>query len=482
MLYDNAQLARVVHPRLAADRRRALRQVVERDARASSRASCAPRTVRFASSLDADTDGEEGATYVWRSDEIDARWAPRQPTFEAAYGVTDERQLGRPHILSRADPGGRPRPTGARAARPTARSPPRTAAAGRDDKVLTAWNGLAIAAFADAARALGDAALGGRGRGRRRPPARPGARRPTAACGARGRTAARQQSGVLEDYANLADGLLALYEATFDERWFVAARELAEQILAHFGDPAGGFFDTADDHEALIARPKGLQDNAMPSGGAMADAGAAAAGRADRRGPLPRCRRVGAARRDRRRPPLPDRLRPVAGRVPAGASGRCSKSPSSATAQSLLATVNGKFRPLSCVAAKAHGRPNEGAPSARPAAARRTGHRLRLRRLCLPPTGHGIGRSRGSVILAHAMTTLSPCHSRSSSPCSCWPLSAPATFAHAALLESDPPDGGTIAAPYVLVFRFDDQLKSDGSSVVVRDGVGHHRGAGWPVA
>ena len=75
---------------------------------------------------------------------------------------------------------------------------------------------------------------------------------------------------MLEDYTHLADGLLALYQATFDERWFVAARELADQILDHFADPAGGFFDTADDHEALITRPKGLQDNAMPSGGAMA--------------------------------------------------------------------------------------------------------------------------------------------------------------------------------------------------------------------
>ena len=76
--------------------------------------------------------------------------------------------------------------------------------------------------------------------------------------------------GVLEDYAHLADGLLALYQATFDERWFVAARELAEQIMARFADPAGGFFDTSDDHEALIARPKGVEDNAIPSGNAMA--------------------------------------------------------------------------------------------------------------------------------------------------------------------------------------------------------------------
>ncbi len=77
-------------------------------------------------------------------------------------------------------------------------------------------------------------------------------------------------AGVLEDYANLADGLLALYETTFDERWFVLARGLADRILARFADPAGGFFDTADDHERLITRPKDVQDNAVPSGGAMA--------------------------------------------------------------------------------------------------------------------------------------------------------------------------------------------------------------------
>jgi uncharacterized protein YyaL (SSP411 family) len=76
--------------------------------------------------------------------------------------------------------------------------------------------------------------------------------------------------GVLEDHACLAEGLLALYEATFDERWFVAARRLADRILDGFADPAGGFFDTDDGHERLVIRPKDLQDNAVPSGNAMA--------------------------------------------------------------------------------------------------------------------------------------------------------------------------------------------------------------------
>ena len=76
--------------------------------------------------------------------------------------------------------------------------------------------------------------------------------------------------GVLEDSAHLAEGLLALYEATFDERWFTTARALMDRVLARFEDPAGGFFDTADDHERLVTRPKDLQDNATPSGNAMA--------------------------------------------------------------------------------------------------------------------------------------------------------------------------------------------------------------------
>ncbi|MEX1297347.1 MAG: hypothetical protein AB1Z67_14385 [Candidatus Limnocylindrales bacterium] len=79
-----------------------------------------------------------------------------------------------------------------------------------------------------------------------------------------------QHDGTLEDYANLAEGLLTLYETTFEERYFVAARDLAEAILEHFEAPDGGFFDTADDAEVLMARPRNLQDNAMPSGGAMA--------------------------------------------------------------------------------------------------------------------------------------------------------------------------------------------------------------------
>ncbi len=76
--------------------------------------------------------------------------------------------------------------------------------------------------------------------------------------------------GFLEDQAAVADGLLALYGVTFDERWFRAARELADAVIEHFPDPAGGFFDTPDDHEDLLLRPRSIEDGATPSGNSTA--------------------------------------------------------------------------------------------------------------------------------------------------------------------------------------------------------------------
>jgi hypothetical protein len=76
-------------------------------------------------------------------------------------------------------------------------------------------------------------------------------------------------NGYLEDYASVAAGLLQLYQTDFDERWFVAARGLADVALEHFADERGGFFDTSDDHEPLLTRPRGVQDGAQPSGGSL---------------------------------------------------------------------------------------------------------------------------------------------------------------------------------------------------------------------
>ena len=139
----------------------------------------------------------------------------------------------------------------------------------RDDKALAAWNGLAIAAFAEAGRLLGEpryteAAV------RAATAINDGLLAPDGSLKRSWKDGRAVGGGVLEDYAHLAEGLLALYETTFDERWFTVARGLADRILDRFADPAGGFFDTATDHERLISRPKDPQDNAVPSGGAMA--------------------------------------------------------------------------------------------------------------------------------------------------------------------------------------------------------------------
>jgi hypothetical protein len=221
----------------------------------------------FISSLDADTDGEEGATYVWTKQQIDAVLGEGAPEFSATYGVTEAGNWEGKTILSRVGPGDEERLAAARRKLFEVRQ--QRAQPARDDKVLTAWNGLGIAALADAARAMAN-------EGWAQTAARAAELLLSQARTAEGRlfrsykAGRARQTGVLEDYANLADGLLALYQSTFEERWFVAARELADHILAHFADPTGGFFDTADDHETLIARPKSVQDNATPSGNAMA--------------------------------------------------------------------------------------------------------------------------------------------------------------------------------------------------------------------
>ncbi len=288
MLYDNAQLARAyVHawaatgdPGYLATFRGTLDYLL-RELRMPAGG--------FAASQDADTNGEEGATFVWSAAEIREVAGDDGALACAAFGATDEGNWEGHTILSRVRDdaelaerfGLAPEEVAARLERA------RTAMLGRrssrpqpsrDDKVLAAWNGLAIAALADASRALAAAD----------PADVDGAQRYRAGAAAAaeavtealldgdgrlhrswkdGRATA---DGVLEDHANLAEGLLALYEATADERWFGWAVRLADAILARFADPAGGFFDTPDDGEPLVVRPKGLQDNAVPSGGAMA--------------------------------------------------------------------------------------------------------------------------------------------------------------------------------------------------------------------
>ncbi len=234
----------------------------------------------FYSTQDADSEGEEGKFYLWTPAEIAAVLPADSARVALAYwGVTEHGNFERRNILNR------PRPAAIVAAElglpeaellaTVARARAALYAAregrvhpGRDEKTLVSWNGLMLRSFAEAARVLGRADY------------RAVAQRNAAFVLGRMRDGARllrtykngraHLAAVLEDYAFYADGLLALYEADFDPQWFVAARALTDEMQAHFGDPAGGFFDTADDSEALIVRPKDLLESAVPSGNAVA--------------------------------------------------------------------------------------------------------------------------------------------------------------------------------------------------------------------
>jgi uncharacterized protein YyaL (SSP411 family) len=182
---------------------------------------------------------------------------------------------------------------------------------GRDDKVLASWNGLMLAAFAEAAQALHrddythvaernanfllHHLMTDEGRILHTWKHRPehgervreaeeetnGHRTPRALArwedegGPRPETvpvrrAEARINGFLEDYSYLMEGLLALYQVKFDPRWYQAAQDLADTMITHFRAPGGGFYNTSDDHEDLIVRPRDIQDNATPSGNAMA--------------------------------------------------------------------------------------------------------------------------------------------------------------------------------------------------------------------
>ena len=270
MLYDNALLARsYLHGwQLTADEY--LKRICTETLDWALREMRGPEG-GFYSALDADSEGEEGKFYVWDARELRellgadaepllAYWGVAAgPNFEARsilYAVGDRID---PELLERG-----------RSVLYEARS--RRVWPGLDDKRLTSWNALMIAALADAGAVLGrndylDAARAcaefvlaelrdSRGRLMR--------------TFKDGRAAL---NGYLEDYAFMVEALLELYQATFETRWFVEARALADAMVEHFADPSGGFFTTSDDHEQLVTRPKDIEDHPIPSGNSSAALG-----------------------------------------------------------------------------------------------------------------------------------------------------------------------------------------------------------------
>ncbi len=268
MLYDNALLLRAYLHWWRATGDPLARRVVEETA---TFLLDELRTAEggFASALDADSDGREGAFAVWTPDELVAVLGPHDGTWAAAQcGVTATGTFehGTSVLQRRTEPDDAARWARCRAALLAARR--RRPQPARDDKVVTAWNGLAIAALAEAGALLGRPAWLDAARGcasllldLHRDPATGRLVRVS-----RRGVAAHHAPGVLEDHADLAEGLLALHQVTGELRWFDAAQELLGLVLARFGDGAGGFHDTADDAPALVQRPVDPTDGVTPAG------------------------------------------------------------------------------------------------------------------------------------------------------------------------------------------------------------------------
>jgi uncharacterized protein YyaL (SSP411 family) len=269
MLYDNALLLRVYAHWARRSGKPLARKVTEETAWFIVRDL--GDGGMFTSSLDADADGVEGLTYAWTPAHLrdvlgdaDGRWAAElfavtdAGTFE--HGTSVLQLPGEPDSLARFD---RVR-TALLAARLWRPQP------GRDDKVVTAWNGFAITALAEASVAVGnseflDAATHCArnivdlhvvdGRLRR------------ASLGGR----VGDSAAILEDHAGLATGLLTLYQLSGDPDMLAVATHLLDVALDHFADPdcAGRWFDTADDAEQLMVRPSDPIDGATPSGASL---------------------------------------------------------------------------------------------------------------------------------------------------------------------------------------------------------------------
>ncbi len=266
MLYDNAQLARLYLHAWQVTGRPLFRAVAEETLDYVAREMTAPEG-GFYATQDADVAGEEGKFYLWTPDEIRDVLGAEAERFIELYGVTDAGNFeGRNILTFRGTDAEREALVGARQALFEARS--QREAPGRDEKVHVAWNGLMLAAFAEAARALDREAYA-------RIAEQNAAFLLDALRDADGRlrhvwiAGQAKIPGYLDDYAHLVEGLLALYQTTFDPAHYAAAQALVDVLLAHFQADVG-FYDTAADAEDLLVRPRELQDNAQPSGNAMA--------------------------------------------------------------------------------------------------------------------------------------------------------------------------------------------------------------------
>ncbi|NOH02592.1 MAG: thioredoxin domain-containing protein [Chloroflexi bacterium] len=289
MLYDNALLARAYLHAWQVFKDPFYKRIAVETLEFIAREMAHPQG-GFYSSLDADSEGEEGRFYVWTQEEIKDILGGEYEFFETAYGITAKGNWEGRTVLQRAlddsslaarfqldletvqaklaDAHSRLYTTRAMRVRPAT-----------DDKILTAWNGLMLATVAEASRVLESGSLlptTDQQAGQLQSLAVRNAEfllselRPNGKLRRAWRDGKPTNEVFLEDYGALILGLLELYQTDFNNKWFAAAKELTDEMIEKFHDPAGGFFDTPNDAEQLLLRPKDLQDNATPSGNALA--------------------------------------------------------------------------------------------------------------------------------------------------------------------------------------------------------------------
>ncbi len=280
MLYDNALLSRLYQHAYLVTFNPFYERIVEETLDYVVREMVSPEG-GFYSTQDADSEGEEGKFFIWTTDEIEtALLAEDARLFMLYYDVTKAGNFEGKNILH-VEQDAQTVADKAQVNLETLQASlkrsremlfelrEKRVKPGRDEKILTSWNGLMLRSFAEAARYLD------------RPDYLQVATnnaefllRELIPDGRLLRTykdGRARLHGYLEDYAFLADGLLALYEASFNPRWFTEARRLMDEAIRLFADEQnGGFFDTGSDHEALISRPKDIMDNATPAGNSVA--------------------------------------------------------------------------------------------------------------------------------------------------------------------------------------------------------------------
>ena len=282
MLYDNGQLLGLYADAFIATGDDGLARIARETGQWMMDEMQSPQGAFYAT-LDADSEGEEGLFYTWTAEELQALLSQAEwEVMTAVYGITGQANFeGRWHLnvarnMSAAATALRQEEASVVALLASARTTLLAARAGRirpdrDEKIITSWNGLAMAGLARAGRLLDEPAFVTAAEQAlafiRQELFREGR---LFACTKDGRTTL---PAYLDDYAFVLDGILELLQARWNNADLVLARQLADVMLARFQDPAGGFFFTADDHEQLIHRPKPDADEAIPSGNGMAALG-----------------------------------------------------------------------------------------------------------------------------------------------------------------------------------------------------------------